>query len=47
MLESEVYDLVREKTNNLSFRTGPTQTMLHNLRLEILDLERRGIALSV
>ena len=42
---------VREKTNNLGFRPGQTQTALysHRSKLEdgILDLERRGIVLSV
>ena len=39
---------VHEKTNNLGFRPGPTQTRLnsHSLKLEALDIRRRGIALS-
>ena len=39
---------VREKTNNLGFRPGPTLTGLcSHRRLEILVLDSRGIVLSV
>ena len=40
-----------EKTRLLGFRPGPTQTGLYStedgLKLEISDLERRGIVVSV
>ena len=35
-----------EKTGLRGFRPGPTQTGLYNQRLEISDLDSRGIVLS-
>ena len=48
---AEIYEPVREKTNNLGsdhVRHKPGCTVTEDgLRLEMLDLESRGIALSV
>ena len=38
---------VRDKTNDLGFLSGPTQTDLYSYKLEISDLRRRGITLSM
>ena len=45
----ELHEPWHEKTNNLGFQPGRTQTRLYSHRkqkLEILDFERRGITLS-
>ena len=46
-----IYEPVRDKTNNLGIRPGPTQTDLYShrrwLEAGIVDLENRGIALSM
>ena len=45
----QIYEYVREKTKHLGFRPGLTRTDLysHRSRLEISDLRRREIVLSV
>ena len=50
-IDENRYESVHENTNYLGFRPGTTQTSCtvteDGYRLEILDLESRGIVLSV